>query len=80
MCWPSDCATPQRSEPVKDLLLAVARFTDADLVLPVALDLVQNRGQPIALRKRALLLIVQHGGDGHLFLQGRGERRAGSRS
>jgi hypothetical protein len=56
---------PQRSDAVKDLLLDIARFTDPDAVLPVALDLVLDRNQSVALRKRALLVISQHGGDRH---------------
>jgi hypothetical protein len=56
---------PERSAAVKDLLLDIARANDPYPALPAALDLVLDRGQPAALRSRALLLISQHGGDAH---------------
>jgi hypothetical protein len=56
---------PQRSAAVKDLLLDIARATEPYPVLPTALDLVLDCEQPAPLRRRALLLISQHGGDAH---------------
>jgi hypothetical protein len=56
----------QRCAAVKDLLLDIARANDPYPALPAALDLLLDRGQPASLRRRAQLLISQHGGDAHL--------------
>jgi hypothetical protein len=56
---------PQRSATVKDMLLDIAWATDPYALLPVALELVLEQGQSVALRRRALRLISRHGGDAH---------------
>jgi hypothetical protein len=55
----------RRNAAGKDLLLDIARATDPYPVLEAALDLVLDSDQPNVLRRRALLLISQHGGDTH---------------
>jgi hypothetical protein len=57
--------TPQQCAAVRDLLLDIARATDPYPALPATLDLVLDRGPPASLRRRALLLISQHGGDAY---------------
>ena len=57
---------PRRTHAVKDLLLDIARATDPEPVVPLAVDMVLDAQNSAALRRRALLLVCQHGGNAEL--------------
>lgn len=57
--------THDRHPAAKELLLNVAMATEPYPVLSTAVELIADTGQPMTLRRQALLLVELHGGDAH---------------